>query len=204
MTFLRKLVQPHSFRFPFSHLFPWFLSDVPSSKPFKIFPTGLFDDLRQESCYYLDKTHFIPKIEALHTRAILSLRPRRFGKTLFLSTLSSYYDVKNRERFEQLFQDLYIGKNPTPLASKFLVLNLNFSGLRTNETYEIFKLDFHESLNIDISMFMHRYKQELGYYFQVVDENKSALVNFEKLLDVVKLSDNKVFCSSFSHVIITI
>jgi hypothetical protein len=56
--------------------------------------TGSFDDLRREGSYYLDKTHFIPKIEALGARAILSLRPRRFGKTLFLSTLSSYYDVK--------------------------------------------------------------------------------------------------------------
>jgi excinuclease UvrABC helicase subunit UvrB len=81
--------------------------------------------LRRKGGYYLDKTHFIPKIEALESSAILSLRPRRFGKILFLSTLSSYYDVKNRERFKQLFQDLYVGENPTPLASKFFILELN-------------------------------------------------------------------------------
>src|SRR5690242_7830246 len=107
-----------------------FRSDVSPDVPLKILSTGSFDDLRREGGYYLDKTHFIPKIEALGARAILSLRPRRFGKTLFLSTLSSYYDIKNREQFEQLFQDLYIGKNPTPLVSEFLILKFNFAGLR--------------------------------------------------------------------------
>ncbi|CAG8689946.1 6009_t:CDS:2 [Funneliformis caledonium] len=124
-----------------------------------------FDVLRQEGCYYLDKTHFIPKIEALRVPAILSLRSCHFGKTLFLSTLSSYYDVKNRKRFKQLFQGLYIGKNPTPLASEFLVLELNFAGLRTNETD----------------------------HFQVVDENRNAFVNFRKLLNAVILSNNKLY-----------
>nr|CAG8541138.1 7448_t:CDS:2 [Entrophospora candida] len=89
--------------------------------------------------------------------ATLSLRPRRFGKTLFLSTLSSYYDVKNKgERFEQLFGDLYIGKNPTPLASSFLVLRLYFSGLRTNSTFEIFEDDFHKKLLNAIELSGHR------------------------------------------------
>ncbi|CAG8668706.1 3613_t:CDS:1, partial [Paraglomus occultum] len=141
MAFLRKLVRP---RFPLSHLFPRFLSDAPSSKTLKIFSEELFIDLRQESGYYLDKTAFISKIEDLNARAIPSLRPRRFGKTLFLSTLFSYYDIKNREQFEQLFGDLYIGKNPTPLASSFLILKRNFAGLRTNETYDVFNADFHE------------------------------------------------------------
>ncbi|CAI2182790.1 15393_t:CDS:2 [Funneliformis geosporum] len=193
MAFLRKLVQSHSFHFPLSRLFPRFLSAVPSSKPLSIISTGSFDILRTGNCYYLDKTHFIPKIEALGAPAILSLRPRRFGKTLFLSTLSSYYDVKNRERFKQLFQDLYIGKNPTPLASEFLVLKLNFSGLRTNGLYEIFEVNFHKTLNTSMKKFMSRYEQELGnHHFRVAGE-KDALVNFRMLLDAVELSDKKLY-----------
>src|SRR4051812_40584537 len=188
MAFLRKLVQS----LQFSHLPPRFLSDVPSSKPFEIFSTGSFDALRREGCYYLDKTHFIPKIEALCAPAILSLRPRHFGKTLFLSTLSSYYDVKNKERFNQLFQDLYIRKNPTPLASKFLILNFNFAGLCTNQTYEIFEANFHGTLNRNMKTFMSRYRQELGNQFEVVDIKDDALLNFNMLLDAVKLSNNKV------------
>ncbi|CAB4438676.1 unnamed protein product [Rhizophagus irregularis] len=197
MTFLRKLVQAYSLNTPLSQLFPrLFLSNVPtleSLKSVQISSTGSFEDMRREGSFYLDKTHFIPKIEARLAPAILSLRPRRFGKTLFLSTLSSYYDVKNRDRFEQLFQDLYIGRNPTPLASKFLVLNLNFSGLLTSQTYEIFTADFHEKLNSRISKFMYKYKQELGEYFRDIDEKRSALANFAKLLDMVDLSNNKLY-----------
>ncbi|CAB4423906.1 unnamed protein product [Rhizophagus irregularis] len=152
MAFLRKFIQTNSLNTSLFQFFPqFFLSNVSSLKPLKIFPIGSFDDLRQEGYYYLDKTHFISKIEAECAPA----------KTLFLSTLSSYYDVKNRNRFKQLFQDLYIGKNPTPLASKFFILNLNFTGLCINETYEIFTMDFYKKLNSKISKFMYRYKQEL-------------------------------------------
>lgn len=156
MAFLKKFIQTNSLNTSLFQFFPqFFLSNVSSLKPLKIFPTRSFDDLRQEGYYYLDKTHFISKIEAERAPAILFLRPHYFGKTLFLSTLSSYYDVKNRDQFKQLFQDLYIGKNPTPLASKFLILNLNFTGLRINETYEIFTMDFYKKLNSKISKFMY-------------------------------------------------
>ena len=55
-------------------------TQIGKSKPLKILLTGSFTDLRQEGAYYLDKTHFIPIIEELNSRSILSLRPRRFGK----------------------------------------------------------------------------------------------------------------------------
>ncbi|RHZ78190.1 hypothetical protein Glove_166g242 [Diversispora epigaea] len=161
--------------------FSRFLSDKSSLKPLEIFSTGSFVDLKQEGCYYLDKTHFIPKIEALRAPAILSLRPRHFGKTLFLSTLSSYYDIKNKgDRFKQLFSNLYIGKNSTKLASSFLVLKFNFVGLRTSETYDIFIADFHKRLNRFMSIFMNQNRQELGNCFQDIDEKNCALDNFLK------------------------
>ncbi|CAG8577197.1 7296_t:CDS:2, partial [Racocetra fulgida] len=90
--------------------------------------------------------------------------------------------AENRERFIQLFGDLYIGKNPTLLATSFLILELNFSGLRTNETYEIFNTNFHTVLNIHMSWFMEQYQHELGRYFQVIDENADALANLLRLL----------------------
>ncbi|RHZ51235.1 hypothetical protein Glove_481g111 [Diversispora epigaea] len=183
----------HFFHFPLFHLFPRFLSEAPSSKPLKILLNCSFVKLREESGYYLDKTRFIPKIESLNANAILSLRPRRFGKTLFLSTLSSYYDIKNKGRFKQLFGDLNIGNNPTPLASSFLVLELNFAGLRTNKTYDIFEEDFYKTLNTDFNRFMYRYKQELGDHFQLFDKKESALVNFKELLNAVEFSGHKLY-----------
>ncbi|CAG8832221.1 44825_t:CDS:2, partial [Gigaspora margarita] len=169
-------------------------SNESSSKPLKILSTGSFVDLKQRSGYYLDKTHFISKIENLNAQAILSLRPRRFGKTLFLSTLSSYYDIKNQgDQFKQLFGDLFIGKNPTPLASSFLVLELNFSGIRTSATYAIFEESFHKRLNLFMSRFMYRYQQELGHHFQIVDENSDALTNLLRLLNAIGLCGYKLY-----------
>ncbi|RHZ81374.1 hypothetical protein Glove_120g228 [Diversispora epigaea] len=194
----RNRLLPHSFHFPLFYPFPrflWFLPDAPSSKPFKILSDCPFVELREESGYYLDKTHFIAEIESLNAKAILSLCPRRFGKTLFLSTLSSYYDIKNKGRFKQLFGDLYIGNKPTPLASSFLVLDLNFSGLRTDSTYEIFVEDFYESLNADFSRFMYRYEQELGsrFYDFNIKCKKNALTNFKDILYAVELSGHKLY-----------
>ncbi|CAG8724666.1 14506_t:CDS:2 [Rhizophagus irregularis] len=133
MMLFNKVFQPLPFHFKHHHYFPRFLSNASASKPLKIFPTGSFVDLRQNGGYYLDKTHFISELENLNSPAILSLRPHCFGKSLFLSTLSSYYDINNKgENFERLFGDLYIGKNPTPLASSLRVLNLNFSEFYNN------------------------------------------------------------------------
>ena len=57
------------------------------------------------------------------------IRPRRFGKSLTLSMLQHYYDVRTRDKFDALFGDLYIGKHPTPDRNTYLVLKLNFSGI---------------------------------------------------------------------------
>ncbi|RHZ49142.1 hypothetical protein Glove_529g25 [Diversispora epigaea] len=108
--------------------------------------------------------------------------------------LESYYDIKNKECFEQLFGNLYIGKNPTKLASSFLVLKFNFSGLRTNEACDIFNANFHMILNSNMTLFMNRYKKELGCHFQDIDIKDDALGNFEILLNAVQLSDHKYVC----------
>ncbi|CAI2199866.1 17351_t:CDS:2, partial [Funneliformis geosporum] len=149
-----------------------------------------FEKITDKSCL---KPLEILSTENLKTHAILSLHPRHFGKTLFLSTLSSYYNIKNRDRFEQLFGDLYIGKNPTLLASSFLVFELNFSGLRTNTTYNIFDEDLYQSLNIFILEFMYQYQQELEQHFQIYDENTNALANFSNLLKAVWLNEYKLY-----------
>ncbi|CAG8639597.1 1133_t:CDS:2 [Acaulospora colombiana] len=141
-----------------------------------------------------DEPEKIPEsTKDLNVCAILSLRPRHFGKTLFLSTLSSYYDIKNKEQFKQIFGDLYIGKKPTPLATSFLILELNFSKLRTNETYDIFNANFHTNLNMHMSLFMNRYQQELGRYSQVIDVNADALANFLRLTKAVQSSGHKLY-----------
>ena len=96
----------------------------------KRLPYGMmnFTVVRRENYYYVDKTHFIPQIEEAD-RFFFFIRPRRFGKSLTLNILQHYYDIYMRDRFEELFGDLYIGQHPTPSRNSYLVLYLNFSGI---------------------------------------------------------------------------
>ena len=98
---------------------------APSNR--KRLPYGMmnFADIRFDNYYYVDKTAFIPLIEQ-SDRFFFFIRPRRFGKSLTLSMLQHYYDVRTRDKFDALFGDLYIGKHPTPDRNTYLVLKLNF------------------------------------------------------------------------------
>ena len=71
------------------------------------------DELVEDGYYYVDKTMYIEKLEKLEDKRIMFLRPRKFGKTLFTSTLECYYDVSKKEEFKTLFANTYIGENPT-------------------------------------------------------------------------------------------
>ena len=80
----------------------------------KRIPYGIADyrQIREANCYYVDKTHFIPLIEAA-PYYLFCIRPRRFGKTLWLSLLRHYYDISLKDEFDALFGDTYIGAHPT-------------------------------------------------------------------------------------------
>ncbi len=85
-----------------------------------------FYSLRTEDQLYVDRTDRIAALEELGKR-LLFLRPRRFGKSLWLSTLAAYYDLRRADEHERLFGDLAVGKTPTPLAHRFFVLRWDFS-----------------------------------------------------------------------------
>ena len=96
-------------------------------KPKRI-PYGMmnFVDIREDNCYYVDKTRFIQKVEDAN-KFFFFIRPRRFGKSLTISMLHHYYDINASEKFERLYGDLYIGEHPTPNHNKFLIIYLNFA-----------------------------------------------------------------------------
>ena len=81
----------------------------------KKLPYGIsnYEELITENYYYVDKTKYIEQLESLNDKTIMFLRPRKFGKTLFTSVLENYYDVQKEHKFEKLFGETYIGKNPT-------------------------------------------------------------------------------------------
>ncbi len=110
-------------------------------------PYGLanYDELRTDKCFYLDRTQYIEQLEIYASRYTMFLRPRRFGKSLFISILAHYYDINKVADFQMLFGDLYAGRNPTPLANKFRILRFDFSGIETNEVKKV-----HESFLLKV------------------------------------------------------
>ena len=94
----------------------------------KRIPYGMmnFVAVREDNCYYVDKTRFIEKVEKAN-KYFFFIRPRRFGKSLTMSMLHHYYDINAADKFERLYGDLYIGKHATPNRNKFLILYLNFA-----------------------------------------------------------------------------
>ena len=70
-----------------------------------------FKEIIKEDCYYFDKTNWIEELLKDRTKIKLFTRPRRFGKTLNMSTLKYFFDVKNAEENRKLFKDLYIEKS---------------------------------------------------------------------------------------------
>jgi hypothetical protein len=117
-----------------------------------LFPYGIsnLEQLVENDFVFVDKTVFIEKLEG--TRAFFSvfLRPRRFGKSLFLSVLEYYYDINRKAKFEKIFSKYYIGKNPTKHASSYRILKFDFSGIdtRTKEsTYSGFLISVKNSVS---------------------------------------------------------
>jgi hypothetical protein len=95
---------------------------------YKALPKGISDYklLMDSKFYFVDKTPFIEKIEKAGN-FLFFLRPRRFGKSLFLSMLQTYYDVKERDNFARYFADTWIYNHPTEYRAKYQVLMFDFS-----------------------------------------------------------------------------
>ncbi|MEN9611868.1 MAG: hypothetical protein RLZZ628_2682 [Bacteroidota bacterium] len=87
-----------------------------------------FGAMRRDNCFYMDRTNYIEQLETYAPVYTMFLRPRRFGKSLFISILEHYYDFQKANDFQQLFGNLNIGQNPTPLHRTYTILNIfNFA-----------------------------------------------------------------------------
>src|SRR5690606_21010742 len=118
---------------------------------------NFFDTLGQkEGVFWVDNTYFISQIENIGLDAYVWVRPRRFGKYLFLNTLDGYYNVLYKNDFENNFGHLYIGKNPTPEQGSYHVLRFDFSGLDTKSP-EGFEESLKNSINDSCTIFGKRH-----------------------------------------------
>ncbi len=117
---------------------------------------------------YIDKTKHIESLENINESFMIFLRPRRFGKSLFLSTLQYYYDENSAHEFDAIFNNTYIAKNSTPLKSSYRILFFEFSGINTDSGMEIIYEGFKDSLKLSI----RRYFMNYGYeqYIEKIDD----------------------------------
>ena len=121
-------------------------------------PYGIsnYEKLINDGCYYVDRTNYIALLEKLGEPYLFLVRPRRFGKSLFVSTLQHYYGIEYKDKFQQLFGKYYIGQHPTPLANSYLVLSLSFTGIHT-DTPELTLAGFLRNVKSGVQALMSNY-----------------------------------------------
>ena len=147
-------------------------------------PYGMsnFRDVMEQNRYYVDKTMYLPLLED-QTNYLIFIRPRRFGKSLFLDMLRSYYDLSQKDDFQKLFGDLWIGRHPTPLQGKYQMLYLDFSKIGGSIDELSPKFDAYSA--IQLNGFLNRYQE---YYS---DEFVATFRSSEKALDKLHLLDDE-------------
>ena len=157
----------------------------------KKLPYGISDYERiiTNNYYYVDKTKYIEILESLPQPYIMFLRPRKFGKTLFTSTIENYYDIKKEDKFEELYKDTYIGKHPTELKNSYHILRFNFSGIDTS-TVDTTINGFKREVGSSIKLFAERYG--LDFYVNMEDEAENILDNLIKAF-IVQRANDKIY-----------
>ena len=121
-------------------------------------PYGIsdFNRMRNENFYFVDKTMYLPLIEEMPSYLFL-IRPRRFGKSLFLSMMRTYYDIIQKDNFDKYFGDLWIGSRPTKQHNSFQVLFFDFSKAGCSLPGADLMSSFNEYCSIIINQFAHAY-----------------------------------------------
>ena len=124
----------------------------------KEIPYGVSDfvTIVEQNIYYVDKTMYIPMLEK-EVRNLFFIRPRRFGKSLFISMLHAYYDIRTKDKFEQWFGNLWIGKHPTTNQGRFQILHLDFS--QVGGTIEELEKNFDKYCRVKFDSFVDIYRE---------------------------------------------
>ncbi|QQZ28524.1 AAA family ATPase [Thiothrix subterranea] len=147
-----------------------------------------FKKVITEGFVYFDKTPYIPTLEAAGSHLFL-LRPRRFGKSLFLSMLEYYYDVAHQHEFATLFGNLYIGQNPTPLHNSYQVLFMDFSGIDTDAGHDAILQRFTSKIDMHLQTFLRRYAYPASYQVAIREKASPA----DKMQQFVELLGEQKF-----------
>ncbi len=137
---------------------------------------------------YIDKTAYIPTLEN-SGKYLFLMRPRRFGKSLFLSMLEYYYDVAYRDEFDSLFGKLYIGQHPTQQHNTYQMLFMDFSGIDTDNGHDAILQRFTSKLEMHLQTFLRRYRYPDSYH----DAIRGKVSPADKMQQFIELLGNQKF-----------
>lgn len=157
----------------------------------KALPYGLsdFPRIMRKNYYYVDKTRFIELIERQPSYLFL-IRPRRFGKSLFLAMLETYYSIDYADSFKEIFGELYIGKHPTEEHNSYMVLRFNFS--EVSSKLETVERSFSEYCCMVMKNFILKYERLLGSgVWEIVNPDET---NPEQMLAALKEYVSRTDC----------
>ncbi|GAK60150.1 hypothetical protein U27_00041 [Candidatus Vecturithrix granuli] len=140
--------------------------------PYQKIPCGIssYKTIRTQHRYYIDKTYDLPLLE--HAGDFLFLiRPRRFGKSSWLTVLESYYDLARQEERDLLFKGTFTYEHPTPKKHAYLILKFNFS--QVDPRPENFEASFHRHAKTCFHFFGEKYRAWFGDdYFELIRERQ--------------------------------
>ncbi|MDR3259671.1 MAG: AAA family ATPase, partial [Fusobacteriaceae bacterium] len=108
----------------------------------KELPIGIsdFKTLRENNYFYIDKSLFIENIAKSVGKTLLFTRPRRFGKTMSMSMLRYFFDIKNADDNKKLFHGLNIEKTAAwNEQGKYPVIFISFKDLKIESWEECFE-----------------------------------------------------------------
>ena len=157
----------------------------------KALPYGIsdFPRIMREDYYYVDKTRYIEMLERQPPYLFL-IRPRRFGKSLFLAMLEAYYSIDYADRFEELFGELHIGRHPTRRHNSYMVLRFNFS--EVSSKLETVERSFSEYCCMVMKNFILKYEHLLGSgVWKIVNPDET---NPEQMLAALKEYVSRTDC----------
>lgn len=139
----------------------------------KALPYGIsdFPRLIRDNYYYVDKSRYIELLERYPPYLFL-IRPRRFGKSLFLAMLETYYSIDYADSFDQLFGNLYIGQHPTKWHNQYMVLRFNFSEVKAR--LEDLEDKFGQYCCMTMKNFIQKYEHLMGSdVWQIVNPDET-------------------------------
>ncbi len=133
----------------------------PVTEPVKGIPYGLTDfrRIRTQNYCYIDKTIFLSALEKVGSY-LFFIRPRRFGKSLFISMMEAYYDIEYKDNFEELFKGTAIYDNPTNERNSHLILVFDFSQVVSGS--EKLENSFLWHVRGQVESFLKKYSAHLG------------------------------------------